>query len=242
MENSAGAASSQPEDLYLLIARHREDAYRLARHLVRSDAEAEDLAQSAMLNALRRADHIVDPACVRSYVLTTVRNLWRNQLRARGSRRFVGADAADMLPSGEVEPDEQVLNDLEVSLAASALGALSPTSREILELRYFEELDFPELARRLGISQVAARQRAHRAREELVGACMDRAARAGTGHCRTVRLRLGRYHRGMLSRRVRADVAEHLEQCTACATCYEQLIELYGHRVAPVHRTEVTDD
>jgi RNA polymerase sigma-70 factor, ECF subfamily len=232
MESSADAAASQPEDLYQLIAQHRDDAYRLARHLVRSDAEAEDLAQTAVLNALRRADHILDAACVRSYLLTTVRNLWRNQLRARGARRFVGADAADKLPSDEVEPDEQVLNDLEVSSAASALGALSSTSREVLELRYIEELDFPDLAQRLGISQVAARQRAHRAREELVGACMDRAARAGTGECGRVRLRLGRFHRGMLSRGTRSEVAEHLASCAACASCYEQLIELYGHRIS----------
>lgn len=233
METSAGSASDQPEDLYLIIARHRDDAYRLARHLVRSDAEAEDLAQTAVLNALRRADHIVDAACVRSYLLTTVRNLWRNQLRARGARRFVGADAADRLPSADIEPDEQVLNGFDVSLAASALNELSATSREILQLRYLEELDFPELSRRLGISQVAARQRAHRAREELVGACMDRSVRVGTGECRTIRVQLGRFHRGMLSRRVRADVALHLDECTACTECYEQLIDLYGHRLLP---------
>ncbi len=250
MESSAGTASNEPEDLYLLIARHRDDAYRLARHLVRSDAEAEDLAQTAVLNALRRADHIVDAACVRSYLLTTVRNLWRNQLRARGARRFVGADAADKLPSTDIEPDEQVLNGFDVSLAALALDGLSPTSREILHLRYLEELDFPELARRLGISQVAARQRAHRAREELVGACMDRSARVGTGECRTIRVQLmdrsarvgtgecrtirvqlGRFHRGMLSRRVRAHLERHLAECAACTDCYEQLVELYGHRI-----------
>ncbi len=145
----------------------------------------------------------------------------------------LGADAADMLPSTDIEPDEQVLNGFDVSLAASALDGLSPTSREILQLRYLEELDFPELARRLGISQVAARQRAHRAREELVGACMDRSALLGKGECRTIRVQLGRFHRGMLSRRVRADLALHLGECGACTDCYEQLVDLYGHRIQP---------
>jgi len=46
-----------------------------------------------------------------------------------------------------------------------------------------------------------------------------------------VRLRLGRFHRGMLSRGTRSEVAEHLASCAACASCYEQLIELYGHRL-----------
>ena len=231
MASEADAAGPQSEDLYPLIAACREDAYRLARHLVRSSAEAEDLAQTAVLNALRRADHITDASCVRAYVLTTVRNLWRNQLRARGSRRFLGDDAAERLPSEELGPDEQVLIGLDASLALAALESLSPTSREILELRYFESLGFPELARRLSISPVAARQRAHRAREELVGACMERAAVGGAGECKSVRMRLGRFHRGLLSRKVRADVDDHLTACIACRSCYEQVIELYGQRV-----------
>src|SRR6186997_3552484 len=116
---STGAAKP-PEDLYLLIAQYRDDAYRLARHLVRSDAEAEDLAQTAVLNALRRAEHIVDPACVRSYLLTTVRNLWRNQLRSKAQRRFIGADVAELLPSDDLAPDEQVLTVLDATLAMRA--------------------------------------------------------------------------------------------------------------------------
>jgi RNA polymerase sigma-70 factor (ECF subfamily) len=229
MTNSPEAAVPPPEDLYLLIAEHRDDAYRLARHLVRSDAEAEDLAQTAVLNTLRRADQIVDPACVRSYLLTTVRNLWRNQLRSRAFRRHIGADIAELLPSDDLEPDEQVLTSLDVSLARVAFSSLSKTSREVLELRYMEGLAFPELARRLSISGVAARQRAHRAREELVGACIDRAAEAGAGSCAPVRSKLGRYHRGLLSRRTRAEVRLHLDECESCASCFEQLVEMYGN-------------
>lgn len=228
MENSAGAATPQPHDLYQLIAAHRDDAFRLARHLVRSDAEAEDLAQTAVLNTLRRADQIVDPACVRSYLLTTVRNLWRNQLRSRAFRRHISADVAELLPSDELEPDEQVLTSLDVSLVRVAYETLSSTSREVLELRYMEGLAFPELARRLAISGVAARQRAHRAREELVGACMEQAAERGPGKCAPIRRRLGRYHRGLLSRKIRAEVRLHLERCASCASCFDQVVELYG--------------
>ena len=228
MANSREAAVPPPDDLYSLIAEHREDAYRLARHLVRSDAEAEDLAQTAVLNTLRRADQIVDPACVRSYLLTTVRNLWRNQLRSRAFRRHIGADVAELLPSDDLDPEEQVLTSLDVSLARVAFASLSKTSREVLELRYVEGLAFPELARRLSISGVAARQRAHRAREELVGACIDRAAEPGAGSCAPIRGRLGRYHRGLLSRRARAEVKLHLDECAACASCFEQLVDMYG--------------
>ena len=228
MDASGGAGSAE---LYLLIAQYREDAFRLARRLTRNTAEAEDIAQTALLNVLRRAEYIEDETKIRSYLLTAVRNVWRNHLRARGGRRFVGSDFADLIPSTDLGPDEQVLTVLEASLAGAALETLSKTNREVLELRYMERLDFQDVSERLGISPVAARQRAHRAREELVSACMDLSARNGQGACRRIRGRLGRYHRGLLSRAVRAEVALHLSECPPCSSCYEQLIELYGHRL-----------
>ena len=231
MATPDGVGEEQPENMQLLVARYRDDAFLLARHLVRSHAEAEDLAHTAILSVLRRADNISDAAHVRAYLLTAVRNAWRNQLRSRGGRRFIGADVAENIPSTDVAPDEQVLTVMDVSLARTALESLSEKSQEIIRLRYLEGLGFPELSQRLGITPVAARQRAHRAREELVGACMDRAAQAGVGDCRPIRLRLGRYHRGLLSKKARADLEFHLAGCEACASCYEQLIDLYGQRL-----------
>jgi RNA polymerase sigma-70 factor, ECF subfamily len=232
--NASGDAAAH--DLYLEIAQYRDDAYRLARRLSRSSFEAEDLAQTAMLNVLRRAEYIEDETKIRAYLLTAVRNVWRNQLRSRAQRHFVGSDLAELIPSSDVQPEEVVLTDLDAALAGAAFTKLSRTSRDVIELRYIEGLDFHELGKRLGINPVAARQRAHRAREELVSACMELAANTATGECATIRGRLGRYHRGLLSRSVRAQVELHLSRCTGCASCYEQLIELYGHRLGQAAR------
>ena len=220
-----------PEELYLLIAQYRDDAFGLARRLTRNTAEAEDIAQTALLNVLRRAEYIEDETKIRSYLLTSVRNVWRNHLRSRGGRRFLGSDVAELVPSNDVGPDEQVVTALEVSLVSAAMLTLSQKSREVITLRYVERLDFHDLAARLGITPVAARQRAHRAREELAGACMELSARNGEGICRQTRGRLGRYHRGLLGRPVRAEVELHLAGCPPCSSCYAQLIELYGHRL-----------
>ena len=221
---------ADPEELYLLIAQYRDDAFRLARRLSRNTAEAEDLAQTALLNVLRRAEHIQDESKIRSYLLTAVRNVWRNSLRARGGRRFVGSDFAERIPSNDLAPEEQVMTDLDMSVARAALKRLSQTSREVIELRYVERLDYHALSMRLGITPVAARQRAHRAREELVSNCMELVAENGSEQCRDIRIRLGRYHRGLLSRPVRAQIGLHLENCSACTACYDQLVDLYGNR------------
>ena len=222
---------SAPEELHLLIAQYRDDALRLARRLSRSSHEAEDLAQTALLNVLRRAEFIADETKVRSYLLTAVRNVWRNQLRARTTRHIVGSEAAETIPSTDLDPEEQVVTVLDAALAGAAMTVLSSTSREVIRLRYFEGLDYQELAAELGINPVAARQRAHRAREELISACMELVAESGEGRCRQVRGRLGRFHRGLLTRKSRAELQIHLDMCAACASCYEQIVDLYGHRL-----------
>lgn len=234
MGRESGAAMPTPDDdLAALIASYREDAFRLARRLVRTTTEAEDLTQTALLNTLRRAQYISGPESVKAYLLTTVRNLWRNQLREKSRRRFVGDGVAEDLPSTDLAPDEQVLTLLDTALASAALITISERSREVILLRYVEELPYEELGRRLSITPVAARQRAHRARDELVGACIECAAQAGTGACTSVRARLGRYYRGRLNRRVRAQIAMHLEMCKPCTDCYEELVGMYGQRRSP---------
>jgi RNA polymerase sigma factor (sigma-70 family) len=233
MSSPNGAEWSADHDLDQLIARYHPDALRVARRLVRSDAEAEDLAQTAILNVLRRARYIDDASNVKAYLLTSVRNLWRNQLRQQGSRRFVGADAAEYVPAVDAGPEERVLTKLDTVLAREAFDSLSRTSREVLELRYVEGLGFLELSALLGITPVAARQRAHRAREELIGLCIERTAEGGIRACRPVRSKLGRFLRGQLSRKVRAQISSHLATCTSCADCYQQLRDQYGDRLAP---------
>jgi len=231
MSSPGEAQPPSTPEIEQLVARHRGDALRVARRLVRTEAEAEDLTQTAVLNVLRRADHIEDPSRVKAYLLTSVRNLWRNQLRQQGRRRFVGSDAAELVAATDPGPEELVLNALDVRLARDAVGYLSRTSREILLLRYVEGIGFAELADRLGITPVAARQRAHRAREELIGVCIEQSASGGQGSCRSVRARLGRYLRGQLTRKVRAQIGAHLSACSRCAACYAQLEELYGDRL-----------
>ena len=233
MSSPGGAESSPNHEVDQLIAQYRDDALRVARRLVRTDAEAEDLAQTAILNVLRRAQHIEDPSHVKAYLLTTVRNLWRNQLRQQGRRRFVGSDAAEQIATADAGPEERVLTELDTALARDAFESLSRTSREILTMRYVEGLSFVELSDELKISPVAARQRAHRAREELVGLCIESTAKGGASTCRPVRRRLGRYLRGQLGRKVRAQISSHLSVCAACGECYEQLQDLYGERLVP---------
>jgi RNA polymerase sigma-70 factor (ECF subfamily) len=228
------SAGGPPSDIRGLIASFRPDALRVARSLVRSDAEAEDLAQTAVMKVLQRADSISDPAFVKPYLLTTVRNLWRNQLR--DGRRFEPHDQSlfERIPADDGPVDDPVVSALDVHTLQIAMETLSKAHRELIDLRYVELLDYNDIGSRLGITPSTARQRVHRAREHLLGACFeadpdDSSARV----CRMTQFRLARFVRAALTRRIAARVALHLRSCAPCRDEYTQLADLYGVALDP---------
>jgi RNA polymerase sigma-70 factor, ECF subfamily len=64
-------------------------------------------------------------------------------------------------------PDERLLRDERVRQVQQALANLSAEHRTILVLREFENCDYEEIARLLGIPVGTVRSRLHRARLEL---------------------------------------------------------------------------
>ena len=222
------AAEPPEEDIHLLIASFRPDAVRVARNLVRSQAEAEDLAQTALMNVLARAHAISDRELVKPYLMTAVRNLWRNQLRS--GRRVQPARDQDMFERiAEPPPDDPSMSIVDVDTLAAALQTLSAANAALIQLRYVDRLDYATIGDRLGITAPTARQRVHRARDKLRAACFTVEPETTSRRvCHITRVRLARYARGGLPRKVGVSVTEHLLDCEECRSVYSNLTEVLG--------------
>jgi RNA polymerase sigma factor (sigma-70 family) len=98
------------------------------------------------------------------------RNLLR-QWRRRGrveerARRRLGMQLGPY--ATEPYADTTAMPDPEIARAVTeALERLPPSQRDALQLRVVEELEYPEIARRLAVSQGSARIRVHRALASL---------------------------------------------------------------------------
>ena len=226
----ADAAAKPSGDVRAQIAALQPDALRLARHLLGGGPEAEDLAQTAVLRVLARADSIADASSARAYLFTTVRNLWRNQLRARDRHRVLQQAAGGRSRVVTPGPEDEALTAIESQTARVAFDTLAASSQEVIWLRYVDRLDYATLGARLGVTAAAARQRVHRARDQFVAACIDVDAAGGSGECREVRVRMGRFYRGKLTRGMRTTMESHLDECALCRECYTQLVDIYGRR------------
>jgi RNA polymerase sigma-70 factor (ECF subfamily) len=96
--------------------------------------------------------------------MTIAMNLVRDQWRSRQRKPVVSLEFEPMdMQSSESLPERVFeMRDLH-----RVLGALAPLQREVIELHWLQERPFAEVAQVMGISEGAARVRAHRAYGQL---------------------------------------------------------------------------
>src|SRR6266480_3122151 len=80
---------------------HLDAAYNLARWLTRSDADADDVVQDAMLRAWRAYDGFRG-GDIRPWLLAIVRNCWRSSLGESKRRGHVALPEENLQGGGEV--------------------------------------------------------------------------------------------------------------------------------------------
>jgi RNA polymerase sigma-70 factor (ECF subfamily) len=142
-----------------LFERHAPALERLLLRDLSDKEEARDLVQQAFLQ-LHRARLDFDPnKRLKPWLYTIALNLKREHFRRRKRRpERPDSDAADRVPTA---PRGQEQTEARRSLGW-ALARLPADQREVIELHWFAELSFAELAESIGISVAAAKVRAHR--------------------------------------------------------------------------------
>jgi RNA polymerase sigma-70 factor (ECF subfamily) len=132
-------------------------AYRYASN----PSEAEDIAQDALLRAWRRRSTLRDAERRNQWLAAIVRNeAFRQHARVR-------PDPTSTIEFREGEEDAQVLAAVELADLHAALQELSDRDRQLLEMRYEEDLTQATIARRLGVPEGTVKVRLHRARAKL---------------------------------------------------------------------------
>jgi RNA polymerase sigma-70 factor, ECF subfamily len=135
-----------------------------ATSLTRDRAAAEDVVQEALLRAWRHADSLVNgKGSVRGWLLTVVRNIVTDQIRARKSRP---TEVAEGPVEAAIEGDhaDRVVNSMVV---VDALSTLSAEHREVLEQIYLLGSTVAEASKALGIPPGTVKSRSYYALRAL---------------------------------------------------------------------------
>jgi RNA polymerase sigma factor (sigma-70 family) len=155
-------------DFEQAIFPHLNAAYNLARWLLRSDQDAQDVVHDSFLRAHRYFASFqgIDG---RAWLLGIVRNTCMTRLRNKRSSEPLTALAEQRERSEDVgdDPERALLLKENIASLRNCIEALPPEYREVVIMRELEELSYKEIAEALGVAIGTVMSRLNRARKRL---------------------------------------------------------------------------
>jgi RNA polymerase sigma-70 factor (ECF subfamily) len=146
-----------------LILRHDGPLRYYVRRLVNDAAAADDVVQEVWLAAVRQIKAIRSGAVFRVWLNRVARNLAVTHLRSAIVRRALPLDGA-----GELPTDEDISFSAEDAFVIhQAMDELRVEHREVLTLRFLDEMTYEDMAEVIGCSIGTVRSRLHYAKKQL---------------------------------------------------------------------------
>ena len=151
-----------------VVVPHLDDAYTLARYLLRDEHDAQDAVQDAVLRAIRYFDGYRE-GDARAWLLAIVRNCcltWQRKYRADRVTVSFAEDIVPPITDGRAT-DAAAIARSERLLLERAIAELPTEFREVIVLREIEDLSYREISDVVGVPIGTVMSRLARARKRL---------------------------------------------------------------------------
>jgi len=153
-----------------LLAVHGLELARHLRRLVRDDDVAQDLLQDTLLRAHRALTRLGSGANERAWLYRIATNAALNHLRKQGRERRAlehHAREAELAVSPDTGGDGQDVAGRQRLMLWRRVAELPQRQRVALTLRVADELEYEEIAARMGCTVEAARANVYQATKKL---------------------------------------------------------------------------
>lgn len=162
----------------VLFGRYRDSIYKL--YLGRTSGnvdDANDLLQETFIKVLLNLDKYNTAYTFGQWVYTIAKNTFVDYVRKRRDDVSI-----DKLPSSgnsivpmatEATPEERIINNQQYAQIAGHLEKMKPRYRRLIELRFFKEYSYEEIAEEMKLPMGTVKTQIHRAREQLCKLIID---------------------------------------------------------------------
>jgi RNA polymerase sigma factor (sigma-70 family) len=167
MSTSESPVSAQgAHRIALLLAKHGEELARHIRRIVRDDDTAQDLLQETMVRAWKALGRLAEGSNERAWLYRIATNASLNHQRSRSRERAAlehhAAELRAARDAGDVRP-----GDADRAGLWAEVARLPERQRLALSLRVADELDYEQIAARIGGTAAAARANVYQATRRL---------------------------------------------------------------------------
>jgi RNA polymerase sigma-70 factor (ECF subfamily) len=170
-----------PGALERLIDRFEPALYGYAHGILQNTFDAQEVVQDAMLRAHRALTRQYDEArcaalALRPWLFRTVRNL---SLNKRRSKTRALEQPLETFDDGRIGPfvrehGSELERRQDAALLQEAMAGLPVEARELIVLRFMEEMSYAEIAKTVGASEAALRGKVFRSLKLLRDALEDK--------------------------------------------------------------------
>ncbi|MES2836907.1 MAG: sigma-70 family RNA polymerase sigma factor [Bacteroidota bacterium] len=159
-----------------LMDRYRDSVYYMLLKMVNNKDDADDLTIEAFGKAFNRLHQYVPSYAFSTWLFKIATNNCIDYIRRKKSNTFSidtgmqndegGSINLDIKFDG-IGPEETVIKKEKIKLMHEVVDKLKPRYKQLIELRYFEELSYEEISVRLDLPTGTVKAQLFRAREFL---------------------------------------------------------------------------
>jgi RNA polymerase sigma-70 factor, ECF subfamily len=210
---------------------------RFALRMCRSEADADDVLQDALLSMATHLDSFEGRSSLPSWAFALTRSACARRRRGKKNQPAEGDDVLWFQAAAGPGPEDRAVSQQTAEIVGRALDQLPDDYREVLLLRDAEGLTAPEAALALGVSVDALKSRLHRARaalREALRPVLEADAAPSAPGCPDVVRALSEKLEDELDADTCARMEKHIEGCASCArTCDALKDALRACRASP---------
>lgn len=162
--------SGDPVAFEHLFDRYRDSIYQLYIQRTGGNADdASDLLQETFVKVYLNLQRYDDRYTFGQWVYTIARNTFIDYTRRRRDDTVPIDRLGERMSSslGGPTPEERMITDQNRARLEAFLEKMSPRYRQLIELRFFKEYSYEEIAAKLSLPMGTVKTGIHRAREQL---------------------------------------------------------------------------
>jgi len=157
-----------------LLERYKDAIYYMLLKMVNNKNDAEDLTIEAFGKAFKNIEQYTPNYAFSTWLFKIATNNCIDFIRKKKANVISidnGEDSSEMsspsLQSNTLDPEADMIKNQKVTLMRSVVHKLKPRYRNLIELRYFKEYSYEEIANELNLPLGTVKAQLFRARELL---------------------------------------------------------------------------
>ncbi|MBO6248509.1 MAG: RNA polymerase sigma factor [Bacteroidales bacterium] len=152
-----------------------ERFFRVAFHILESEAEAQDAVQDLFVKLWKRRDTLGDVNNPLALGLTMIKNLCLDRVRSASRSRTIhpAPETLASVTAPDELLDEGLIKRENLERIRECMARLPEKQRKVLEMRIFENMPYSEIALRTGLSEINVRVKLSEARKKLKRMTID---------------------------------------------------------------------